>query len=344
MKKAFALVSSLCLVTSLLAGCGGADNAKNPAKPDKTAEAVKTGFAVISSTAKSTDAGEKEGLGQVDSTVVAVTVNKDGKIVKCVIDGIQTKINFSAAGKITTDLKTEVKSKTELGTAYGMGKVSSIGKEWSEQAKALSDYIAGKTVSEIKGIAVNEKGAPSDKELASSVTISIGGYIAAIEKAAASAKDLGAKSADKLGVGTVTNISKSTDAGDKDGVAQAYSSYAVATFDSANRITSCIIDGSQTDVKFTNKGKITSDLKILGKTKTELGSEYGMAKVSSIGKEWFEQADALSKYVVGKTIEEVKGIAVNEKGAPSGSELKSSVTISIGGYVAAIEKAKATAK
>ena len=33
-------------------------------------------------------------------------------------------------------------SKNELGGGYGMGKASSIGKEWNEQAAALADYVA----------------------------------------------------------------------------------------------------------------------------------------------------------------------------------------------------------
>ena len=52
------------------------------------------------------------------------------------------------------------------------------------------------------------------------------------------------------------------------------------------------------------------------------------------------------KGAVGSTlmkIEEVKGIAVNEEGAATDADLAASVTISIGGYIAAIEKAIAVA-
>ena len=42
----------------------------------------------------------------------------------------------------------------------------------------------GKTLDEITGIAVNEKGAPADADIASSVTISVGGFTALLEKAA----------------------------------------------------------------------------------------------------------------------------------------------------------------
>ena len=363
MKKSLALLLSLSMVPFALVGCGGS---KAPAEAPVAAEApaaeapateapaetpaapaaggVKTGLAVISTTEKSKDAAEEDGLAQVDSTVVAVTVDADGKILKCAIDAAQTKINFSKAGEVTTDLKATFKSKQELGTEYGMGKASGLGKEWNEQATALADYVVGKTVEEVKAIAVDETTAPTDAELTSSVTIKIGGYIAAIEKAVANAQELGAQADDKLGLSVSTNIAKSKNAAEEDGLAQAYTVYVATTTGADGKITSNIIDASQTDVKFSKEGKITSDVKAAYKTKVELGADYGMLKASGIGKEWFEQSAALSQYVTGKTVDEVKGIAVNETTAPTDAELAASVTVKIGDYIAGIEKASASAK
>ncbi|MHB8062114.1 MAG: hypothetical protein ACYDG2_05675, partial [Ruminiclostridium sp.] len=307
-------------------------------------DSVKTGLAVISSIANSTDAGEKDGLAQIDSTVAAVTVDKDGKIIKCAIDAAQTKINFSAVGKLTTDTKTEFKSKQELGAEYGLKKASALGKDWNEEANAFSDYVLGKTVAEVKGIAVTAEGIPADKELSSSVTIHIGDFVSAIEKAVANAQDLGAKSGDKLGLGVATNIAGSKDVSDKDGLAQAYSYYTANTFSSDGKITSCVIDASQSDVNFSKAGKITSDLKAALQTKNELGTKYGMLKASKIGKEWNDQAAAFAKYVVGKTVDEVKGIAINDDGVPTISELTSSVTVHITDFTTIIEKADKNAK
>lgn len=361
MKNKLISLLILSLLVFSFAGCGAKDNANNEGTTNTTenvttapvdtanntpvsGDAVKTGLAVISTAANSKDAGEGDGVAQADSYIVAVTVDKDGKIVKCIIDSAQTKINFSKTGEIITDINATFKTKNELKDEYGMKKASSIGKEWYEQAEALSEYVVGKTVEEIKGIAVNEKGAPSDAELASSVTISIGSYVDAIEKAVSNAQNLGAQAEDKLGLAVTTNIKNSKNAGEEDGLAQAYSSYAVATFDASGKITSCIIEGSQVNVNFSKDGKITSDINATQPTKHELGDNYGMKKASSIGKEWYEQADALAQYVVGKTAEEVKGISVNEKGAPTDSELATSVTVSIGGYVDLIEKASTSAK
>ena len=173
-----------------------------------------------------------------------------------------------------------------MGKDYGMGETSSIGKEWNEQADAFADYVTGKTVEEIKGIAVNEEGVPTGEDLTSSVTVHVTDFIKAIEKAVANAQDSGASADDKLGIGVVTNIAKSADAGEEDGVAEAYTYITATTFKTDGVITSSIIDAAITDVTFSKEGKITSDINAEIKTKNELGDAYGMKEASSIGKEW----------------------------------------------------------
>ena len=334
MKKVTAIILAVLLTAAIFAGCSSDGGA------------VKTGFAVISTIAKSTDAtADKAGLAEADSVLVAVTVDGAGKIVKCVIDSIQTKVNFSNTGKITTPLTTEVKTKNELGTEYGMKKASKLGKEWNEQAAALANYVVGKTVAEVKAIAVDDTKHPTGADLKSSVTMSIGDYIAGIEKAVANATDIGSKKTDKLGVDASTNIAKSTDAtADKAGLAQAYSIYAVTTTDASGKITACILDGSQTNVNFTTAGKITTALTATFKTKNELGTEYGMKKVSKIGKEWNEQAAAFAKYVIGKTSAQVAGITMDATKHATGTDLTSSVTVTVGDFITNIQAAIASAK
>ncbi|MDD4046737.1 MAG: hypothetical protein PHE34_06295, partial [Tissierellia bacterium] len=302
--------------------------------------AVKTGLAVVSSIEKSKDAGEKDGAAQTDSVIVAVTIDNEGKIVQTLIDTAQTKIEFSKEGKILPDLNTVFKSKQELKEEYGMIKASTIDKEWYEQANALAEYVEGKTVEEVKGIAVDEAGVTTEADLVSSVTIKINPYKEAIEKAAANAQNLGADASDKLGLGVVTTISKSKDAtADNEGLAQAYSTYTVATFDADGKVTSSVIDASQANVNFDAAGKITTDLSVAPITKVELGEDYGMKKASAIGKEWYEQADAFAAYVVGKTVEEIKGIAVDESGHATEEDLVSSVTVGIVDLQSIFEKA-----
>lgn len=337
MKKALVSLLAMMLVVGTFTACG---------KNEGTAgEAAKTGLGVVSSVGSSKAAGEAAGVAQTDSVAVAVLVGADGKILACEIDTAQTKIEFSAEGVVLSDLASTSLSKQEKGADYGMAKASSIGKEWNEQADAFAAYVVGKTVEEVKGIALNEQGVPTEADLTSSVTIHVNDYIAALEKAVANAKDLGATSTDKLGLAITTTISNSKDAtAEAAGVAQAYSTYVVVTADDSAKIKSCYIDASQANVNFDTTGQITSDLTVAPSTKQELGTAYGMAKASSIGKEWNEQADAFAAYVTGKTADDVKGIALDETGVATDADLVSSVTVHVGPFMEVVAKAVANAK
>ena len=347
MKKVIALLLSLTLVATMLVACGATTSTEETSTTETTTEetaTAKTGLAIISSIEKSASAGEEEGLAQVDSTVVAVLVDQDGKILDCKIDAAQTKVNFSAEGKITTDLTAATQSKQEMGTAYGLGAASAISKEWNEQVDALAAYVVGKTVDEVKGIAVTEEGVATEADLTSSVTIKIGGYIAAIEKAVANAQDLGAAATDTIGLAVTTDVSGSADvSAEAQGVAEAYTFYSAVTTAADGKITSCVIDASQGSVNFDATGTVTSDLTVAPPTKQELKDDYGMKAKSGIGKEWYEQANSFAAYVIGKTMDEVKGIALSDEGLAADADLISSVTVHIGPFIAIVEKAAANA-
>lgn len=363
MKKRFTLILGLLMIMAVFAGCKsnlpkeeGERTAPPPATQSPAAgtaqeqstqepqnnveEGFRTGLGIVTTFSSSKDASDVDGLAQVDSTVVAVMLDEGGRIMKCIIDGVQSPINFSKTGKLVTDSKTTFKTKDELGDAYGMKKASKIGKEWDEQAEAFAEYAVGRTLEEIKGIDINENGAPADADLSATVTISVGNFIKAIEKAVMNAQTAQITSNDKMGLGIATNMSKSKDAADdEEGLAQAYSTYTLITLDDADRLTSCIIDGSQGSVNFSKTGKISTDLTQYVQTKNELGDDYGLKSASKIGREWNEQAAAFAAYAIGKTAEEIKGIAVNAGGAPADADLAASVTIGIGEFIDVIEKA-----
>ena len=303
-------------------------------------DAVKTGLAVIPGLGSSKDASaEEDGVAQSDILLVAVTVGDDGVIDSCVIDSIQAKIKFNTSGALTTDPAATFPSKNELGDDYGMRKASSIGKEWNEQLAALADYAKGKTVEELKTMAVGEDGKAGDVDLAASVTLYIGSFVDGIEAAVKNAAHMGASKGDKLGLASETNMSKSKDASaEGDGLAQAYATIAAVTFNGGT-VTSCYIDAVQANVNFDTAGHITTDLTAAPKTKNELGDDYGMRKASSIGKEWNEQAAGFCAYVTGKTVAEVKGLAVDEGGKAADADLAATVTVGIGEFQTLIEKA-----
>ena len=126
---------------------------------------------------------EAEGNAQLDADI-AVLTRKDGVITSCFIDAVQAKIAFDATGAITSDLTAPVQTKNELGENYGMVAWGGAIAEWDAQAAAFASYITGKTAADVAGIAVNEKTAPTDADLAASVTISIIGFMNLITKAA----------------------------------------------------------------------------------------------------------------------------------------------------------------
>ena len=78
-------------------------------------------------------------------------------------------------------------------------------------------------------------------------------------------------------------------------------------------------------------------------TKVEKGADYGMKGNSAIGKEWFEQAAALTAYFVGKTADEVAAIEYDAEGVAVAEDLKTSVSVGIDEYLASFAKAVANA-
>lgn len=359
MKKFLAAVMGLLMIFSLPACSSNLPKGYSPLKqtPQETPSTpvipvqpplpegadLFTGLAVLNSLENSMDAGEEDGLAEINSSVAAVLVDSDGRIVSCKIDAVQSKLNFSKDGRLTSDYSAPVSTKQELKEAYGMKKASGIGKEWYEQADALAAYVTGKTMEEVRGIALTETTAPADLELSASVTIKLGEWIDVIEKAVANARPLGARAGDTLGLGITTKLSGSLDAGEADGLAQTDSMYGAATFGPDGRITSCILDGSQCGVNFDRNGKIITDLTESPLTKNELKEAYGMKKASGIGLEWYEQAANYAAYALGKTANELSGLAVSDRGAPADAELSASVTISIGDFNLCLTKASVNA-
>ena len=192
MKKIIALTLALLLAVSGLAGCRatavvGVTQPEETTKPTETQplgdDAVKTGLSLTTTLSSSKNAGEEAGLAQADVTMVAVTVDEKGVILQCVIDGVQAKVNFDTTGAIVSDINAAVQSKNQLGEAYGMGKYSPIGKEWNEQTASFCQYITGKTIDQVLGIAINQDNKPADADLAASVTISIGSFLELVSQA-----------------------------------------------------------------------------------------------------------------------------------------------------------------
>ena len=351
MTKKIAFILAVVLTLSLVTGCAGTpviyysdctcpvgSHTQEPTPP-LTEGALKTGLYIGPSIKDSVSASaDANGEAAYDVTIVAVTVDDAGVIHDCIIDSIKASVQFDATGAIVSDLTADVLTKNELGEAYGMKAIAGSKYEWYEQAAALAAYAKGKTVEQLKNGAVNEAGKAKDADLATVATIYIGGYVSAIEAAVANAQHLGAQSGDELKLAVISSVGSSTSAtAEKNGTAQ-LDSDVVALTEKDGIITSCYIDALQAKVSFDQSGTITTDVTAAPQTKNQLGEAYGMKSIAHAKYEWNEQAANFAKYVTGKTAAQVAGIAVSE-GKATDADLAASVTISIGGFQALIEKA-----
>lgn len=354
--KKLTLLLICMIIIGLLAGCAGTpvvyytnctcptdshDTAVTPNDtPDLGDDELKTGLYIGTNLSNSKDAST-EGNGAVvyDITIVAVTVDGKGIIRSCLIDSVPATVAFDASGVIQTDLSAEILTKNELGDNYGMRAKSQIGYEWDEQVAAFAKHAVGKTVDQLKNGSINESGYAADVDLASSASINLFPYIFGIEGAVNNAQPLGAKAGDELRLASISGLEGSKSATDEtDGLAQ-FDVNVVALTVNGDTITSCTIDSLQAKVNFNNGGSITTDLTAQMLTKNQLGENYGMSNLSSIGAEWNEQAAAFSKYVTNKTAADVAGIAISEDFTPTEADLVSSVTIKINGFQDLIAKA-----
>ena len=357
MKKTIALILTLTMLAALLAGCTGTtvvigectcpadSHTAAPTEPAKveTEGALKTGLSVSVNIADSASAtAEAAGAAKYDVTVAAVTVDDNGVIRACAIDSIPATVNFDTTGAITTDLTAAVQTKNELGEAYGMVAYGGAIAEWDEQVAAVAAYAVGKSVEELKNgdIDMTTGYAVDGSDLQSGATMNLFAYVYAIEAAVNNAQHLGAQAGDELVLATMNSVGSSTAAtAEAAGNAQLDSDIVVLTR-KEGVITSCYIDSVQAKIAFDATGAITTDLTAAVQTKNQLGEGYGMVAWGGAIAEWNEQAAAFAAYVTGKTAEEVAGIAITETTKPAdGTDLASSVTISIGGFQALIAKA-----
>lgn len=152
----------------------------------------------------------------------------------------------------------------------------------------------------------------------------------------------------KMGLGLISNVDIKP-AGEKDGSTQVDTTACAVTLDANGKIVGISWDVTQGKAKFGVDGTAKSEVATDIKSKKELKEEYNMKGASPIGKEWYEQIDALEKYSVGKAAADVVGMKTytsegGHENVPDVEELKSSCTMSSGDFLKSLEKAVANAK
>ncbi|MDF3004166.1 MAG: hypothetical protein K0S22_638 [Oscillospiraceae bacterium] len=155
---------------------------------------VRVGLGIVSTTSESSAASSgATGNAKFNAVGCAVCVDADGKILDVKFDTMQASVGFDVSGALTGDVTSELKTKKELGDAYGMKQASGIKKEWYEQIAALEAWMRGKKVEDVLAMKVterdnNKKDVPDEADLKTSVTISVTDQLRALDKAYANAK------------------------------------------------------------------------------------------------------------------------------------------------------------
>ncbi len=142
----------------------------------------------------------------------------------------------------------------------------------------------------------------------------------------------------KAGLGVSASLT-GTDATEDDGYVKVMASLASVVLDQDGRFVYAQLDALEQNGYFNSDGEFIVDSSTPVLSKDELGSDYGMSDISGISKEWFEQADAFEEFLIGKTLEEAMAVELNETGAPTSSDLVSSVSISVSDFLVAVDKA-----
>ena len=139
MKKVFSL--ALCAALSIsFAACGSSSENSSMVESEILSEETplasspanfKMGIGVVSTTSESHPASSDEyGSASFNATVCGLRVDDSGNILGVRFDTLEAGLGFDAAGAFTDDIEADILTKRELGDDYGIGAVSSIGKDW----------------------------------------------------------------------------------------------------------------------------------------------------------------------------------------------------------------------
>lgn len=128
---------------------------------------VSLGIEAVNATSDVTATDDKDVNAGIDVSMVAVTLDADGRVTSAVADMAEPALTVMSDGGIKApDM---VETKLEQGDRYGMRGTSSIDKEWYEHSEGFCSYLKGKTRAEVADIPSDG----SDADLMALCTISI---------------------------------------------------------------------------------------------------------------------------------------------------------------------------
>lgn len=298
---------------------------------------VKFGMGVYTEVSAASDATEdKDGQGKITSTVAAVLIDAEGKIVSCQLDTADNTVAYTFEGKAVAN--DTFKTKAEFGKDYNMVAYGGAAKEWFEQADAFEGVVKGKTVDEIKAlVAEGDKG--TDEVVNAGCTIMINEFVLAIEKAVKNAADSKATADSALKLGIYTEQTCKDAEEEKDGQSKLETTVFAAAVDAEGKVIVSSSDCVQVTFTFDVAGASTYDLTKAVSTKKEAGDNYGMKAYGGAAKEWYEQAAAFDAACVGKNATEIEAF-LGEDNYGNADIKAAGCTILVNGFVKAAAKIK----
>lgn len=315
MKKIGAIICGLLMLT-MLAACGK-DEEPTPNGSTAAADGRQLGVGSVNTLA----ADGKESM-TVKTTVAAVVLDKDGKILECELD--EAEFPLEIKNGMLADV-VDLFTKGEQGDDYMLsdrdtGSSTATDKSWDEQVDAFCDYVEGMTGAQVSGIAATD----GKSEQIVGCDLIITDFVQAVHSATQNAQAKNIAAADDLKL--AVTVAKSSDWADEK--PQFDVEMAAVTLGENDRITACMTDTAQ--VKLSIEESVFATAAGAMQTKREMGDAYGMKEASSIKKEWYEQADAFDAYAVGKTADELQKTAIADDGK---TDAISGCTIAISGML-----------
>ena len=231
---------------------GGTDNNTNGDMNGMTN--MKLGIGTHSESSEKNADGAKNGALDVTYTVAASIFDKDGKILKCKLDTIESHANFSSEGKGIAP--SDFKSKQELGDSYVMTEDESKLK-WYEQADAFAKKCEGKKIEDVKKL-VADGGKGTDEIMKAGCTISVSEFVLAVENSFKNTKDFTAASVGDLSLSLNVDANISDAKESASGKAELKGKFS-AEVKNANQSVAKNEKNESKDVMFDTAGKIVKN-------------------------------------------------------------------------------------
>ncbi len=320
MKKLLSLLIVVATLVMALVGCG--------APEDDGMRDYKLSIGVV--------VASDESVTEVTETVASIVTDADGKIVLCRLDCV-----VYGGDSADSDPTSKVEQGDDYDTVPGYGMDEGAG-DWYKQSEALEKYVVGKTRSEVASITLKTGEDAGKTDLVAGCTMAIDDLLKAIDNAFKSEYKI-SFSAKKDTLTAGLKVDAEAPAPNLETMTAVLSTTFSAVVMSEGKVAAAILDTAEPEITLSESGATFS----FSGTKRELGEDYDTVPGYGMdeGKgDWYIQADAFAKAVMGKTASEVSAIAIDAEGKATDAEINASCTMAVDIYKAGIEAAIASAR